>query len=113
MLLMSTAISSAQRYTLSGQVVDNDTKPIAYATVVALKDGTQAAGGATNSEGGFTLSLAAGTYTLNVSYIGYTSQTREVEITAPTNIGTITLTADDTKIDEVVVTAQLLSLIHI
>ncbi len=108
MLLMSTAIASAQRYTLSGQVVDNDTKPIAYATVVALKDGTQAAGGATNSEGGFTLSLAAGTYTLNVSYIGYTSQTREVEITAPTNIGTITLTADDTKIDEVVVTAQLI-----
>ena len=107
-LAMGITTATAQRHTLSGRVESMNNEPIAYATVVALKDGVQAAGGATNSEGAFTLSLAAGSYTLNVSYIGYESVVREVEITASTDIGTITLTSNDTAIDEVVVTAQLI-----
>lgn len=109
-LILSTGITTAtaQHHTLSGRVENNDNEPIAYATVVALKDGIQAAGGATNSEGAFTLSLAAGNYTLNVSYIGYESVVREVELTASTDMGIITLMNNDTAIDEVVVTAQLI-----
>ena len=98
----------AQRYTLSGCVESSDKEPIAYATVVALKDGVQAAGSATNDEGRFSLAVSAGTYTLNVSYIGYTNEVREVTVTSSTDIGVITLTPDDTAIDEVVVTAQLI-----
>lgn len=108
MLMCSTMIASAQRLSLSGRVVTGEANPIAYATVVALKDGVQAAGGATNNEGNFTLALSSGSYTLNVSYVGYKSQTREVVIAENTNIGDITLEADNTAIDEVVVTAELI-----
>ena len=107
-LIIGISTAAAQRHTLSGRVEGSNNEPIAYATVVALKDGVQAAGGATNSEGTFSLSLAAGRYTLNVSYIGYDSVVREVEVTTSTDIGIITLTSNDTAIDEVVVTAQLI-----
>ncbi len=109
LLLMSVATTaSAQRYQLSGRIVDSEAAPIAYATVVVLNDGGQVAGGSTNDQGAFALSVPAGDYTFSARYVGYKSVEREVSIKAATDLGDIVLDADSEEIDEVVVTAQLI-----
>lgn len=109
LLLMSVATTaSAQRYQLSGRIVDSEAAPIAYATVVVLNDGGQVAGGSTNDQGAFALSVPAGDYTFSARYVGYKSVEREVSIKAATDLGDILLENDSEEIDEVVVTAQLI-----
>ena len=107
MLFTSTGLY-AQRTTLTGRVVDGEAQPIAYATAVLLSDNSQAAGGTTDSEGRFTLSVAEGNYTLQLSYIGYKPYRREISLASATDLGDILLEQDETAIDEVVVTAQLI-----
>ena len=110
LLLVLTSISSAvaQRYNLTGHVANSSNEAVAYATVVALSDDSQVAGGATNDMGDYTLAVPAGDYTIRISFLGYKSITHQVSITGETDMGTTILESDDTAIDEVVVTAQLI-----
>ena len=110
LLLVLTSIGSAvaQRYNLTGHVANSSNEAVAYATVVALSDESQVAGGATNDMGDYTLAVPAGDYTIRISFLGYKSITRQVSITGETDMGTTILESDDTEIDEVVVTAQLI-----
>ncbi|MBO7261815.1 MAG: TonB-dependent receptor [Alistipes sp.] len=96
------------KLSLSGRVVSDSGEAIAYATVVLTTEGKQVAGGATNANGEFTLAAPAGSYLFSARYIGYKSIEREVTLEKNTNLGEITLTTESTKIDEVVVTAQLI-----
>lgn len=98
----------AQHLEISGRTVDSNTEPVAYATVVLLKDGEQAAGGVTNDKGEFTLNVAPGDYNLKVVFIGYRTEEREVSLRESVTLDDITLEQDSTEIDEVVVTAQLI-----
>ena len=107
-MVAATVSAAAQRMTLSGRVVDSQSEPIPYATVVLTADNSQVAGSATNQEGVFTLQAEAGEYTLHVTFIGYLPYTREVSIIESTNLGDITLEDDAEQIQEVVVTAQLI-----
>ena len=108
MLLSASTIVSAQKFELTGRIVDSEQTAIPYATVVVLNGTDQVAGGSTNDEGRFSLSVASGNYTFNARYIGYKSVERAIEIKAATDLGEIILEADETAIDEVVVTAQLI-----
>lgn len=109
LLLMSVATTaSAQRHQLSGRIVDEEAAPIAYATVVVLNDGGQVAGGSTNDQGAFMLTVPAGDYTFSARYVGYKSVEVAVSVKAATDLGNIVLEADSEQIDEVVVTAQLI-----
>ena len=92
-MIASAAEASAQRLTIVGRVVNADKEPIAYATVVALRDGEQASGMTSDNEGRFSLALPPATYTLNISYLGYKSDSREVELIASCDIGDIILEA--------------------
>ena len=107
-MLIGTASASAQRHTISGRIIDNDHNPIAYATVVLLNEGNQSAGGSTNDEGRFTLLAPAGDYTISARYLGYKTYEHAIAITATTDLGDIVLESESEKIDEVVVTAQLI-----
>ena len=108
-LIIGTAGSlAAQRYSLGGRVTDSAEQPIPYATVVVLQNDIQVAGTTTNSEGRFTLSAEGGNYTLNITYIGYKSAQHPVSLTKNTTLADIVLEEDSEKIDEVVVTAQLI-----
>ena len=108
MLISASTIASAQKFELTGRIIDSDKKAIPYATVVVLSGTDQVAGGSTNDEGRFSLSVESGNYTFNARYIGYKSVERTIEVKASTDLGDITLEADETAIDEVVVTAQLI-----
>ena len=107
-MLIGAASASAQRHTISGRIIDNDHNPIAYATVVLLNEGNQSAGGSTNDEGRFTLLAPAGDYTISARYLGYKTYEHAIAITATTDLGDIVLESESEKIDEVVVTAQLI-----
>lgn len=108
MLISASTIATAQKFELTGRIIDSDQKAIPYATVVVLSGTDQVAGGSTNDEGRFSLSVESGNYTFNARYIGYKSVERTIEVKASTDLGEITLEADETAIDEVVVTAQLI-----
>lgn len=101
--------ASAQvKLSLKGRIVAESGEAIPYATVVLLNGNAQVAGGATDLNGEFMLSAAAGTYTFNARYIGYKSVEREIVLNRNTSLGDITLQSESTSIDEVVVTAQLI-----
>lgn len=107
-LLMAVVDATAQRFTVSGRTVDGEANPLPYATIVLLNGSEQVAGCVTNDGGEFSLSAAAGSYSLHAQYVGYTTVERMVELSSNIELGDITLTQDATQIDEVVVTAQLI-----
>ena len=73
MLLLGIGSTMAQRYNISGRVVDANNAPIAYATVILTQDdqSKQITGGTTNNEGDFSITANSGKYELNITFIGY------------------------------------------
>ena len=108
LIVGSSSTILAQRYSLGGRVINSAGQPIPYATVVLLEQKSQITGTTTNSEGRYTITATSGNYTLNVSYVGYKSAQLDISLTENTTLDDITLAEDSEKIDEVVVTAQLI-----
>ena len=106
--MVSASSATAQKHQLSGRVTDSSSNPIAYATVVLLDNSTQIAGGSTNDNGTFSLSATAGDYTLHISYVGYKTIDQAIELKSPTDLGDIVMEVDAERIDEVVVTANII-----
>lgn len=106
--MASVGSAFAQRYSVSGRVVGGDNVPIAYATVVVVNDSHQVAGATTDGEGGFVVAIAEGDYTLNVNYIGYTSYKQGIALRGNIDLGDIVLVESSERIEQVVVTSQLI-----
>ena len=100
-LLMAFALSSAfifaQTKTVTGTVVDELGEPVIGANVIVA--GTTN-GATTDIDGNFSISNVADNATLNVSFIGYTSQS--VPVNGRSQI-TVTLSEDSEMLDDVVV----------
>ena len=100
------------RVTVTGSVFDKgDGSAIIQGTVqlLTLPDSTMAVGNVTNNNGYFSLSTRPGKYVLKVSYVGYISYLKEVQLTAskPTlNVGKIQLSTDAIMLKEAVVVAE-------
>ena len=96
-------------YTLEGRVVESSTdNSIGYATVALLRaDSTVVTAAAADAVGDFKLSTKeAGTYTLQISSVGYTTLNRSVEIVEErTKLGKVAL-EQGVDIKEVVVAVQ-------
>lgn len=115
LLLMITALSTSAMaqnttsYTLEGRVVEASTdNSIGYATVALLRtDSTVVTAAAADAVGDFKLSTKeAGTYTLQISSVGYTTLNRSVEIVDErTKLGKVAL-EQGVDIKEVVVAVQ-------
>lgn len=115
LLLMITALSTSAMaqnttsYTLEGRVVESSTdNSIGYATVALLRaDSTVVTAAAADAVGDFKLSTKeAGTYTLQISSVGYTTLNRSVEIVEErTKLGKVAL-EQGVDIKEVVVAVQ-------
>lgn len=115
LLLMITALSTSAMaqnttsYTLEGRVVEASTdNAIGYATVALLRaDSTVVTAAAADAVGDFKLSTKeAGTYTLQISSVGYTTLNRSVEIVEErTKLGKVAL-EQGVDIKEVVVAVQ-------
>ncbi len=92
---------------ITGHIIDDQNRPVAYATVVLLHDAQQAAGQATDTEGRFQLKLLPGDYTLSVQSLGYESVDEAIRITGATDLGDIRIRSAATEIEGVVVTGQI------
>jgi len=105
----TTAVQGTGR--LTGTVVDATTKkPVEYATVTLLPAvGTAPVAGATcDAQGKFELKdVSAGSYRLQISFVGYTNKLETVTVGAQTTaLGVLPLTAAAQKLGEVTVTGQ-------
>lgn len=108
LILVTLCAQAARQNPVTGRVVDEQSAPIEYATVVLLQDDRQVAGMTTDAEGAFTLKAAEGDYTLTIQYLGYEPLSRQIRIERGAALGEFTLRQATTKIDEVVVEAQLI-----
>jgi len=97
---------------VSGTVTDAaNGKPVSYATVNIINPTTNSPvnGGVAGDDGKFVLPVPAGTYRVEISFIGYTTQVKNgVTVTAGGNLalGNVALAAAAQKLGEVVVTGK-------
>ena len=112
--MLCSAISFAQnrRVSIAGTVLDEaDKSPVVQATVqlLSLPDSTMAVGDVTNVDGYFKLSARPGKYVLKVSFVGYLSYMKSLQLTSAkpvTNLGKIELKSDAIMLKEAVVVAE-------
>lgn len=104
-LVFVAGAAMAQNRTVTGTVTGKDDgNPLPGVSVLlkGTKNGTQTA-----ANGKFSLSVPAGTTSLEFSYLGYLSQT--VSLTSSSNVLNVVLAPDDKALSEVVVTAMGIS----
>lgn len=108
------AFSFAQnrRVSVAGTVLDNsDKSPVVQATVqlLSLPDSAMVVGDVTNVNGYFKLSARPGKYVLKVSFVGYLSYLKQLQLTSSkpeVNMGKISLESDAIMLKEAVVVAE-------
>jgi outer membrane receptor for ferrienterochelin and colicin len=107
LLLVSAAASSQER---NGAVTDRKGEAVDLATVALLAGEEHVAVAVTDSSGRFVLSAADGEYTLHVRNIAYKPIERTVRL-APgmTDLGRLEMDEADFRLDEVVVTASVIT----
>jgi outer membrane receptor protein involved in Fe transport len=98
---------------ISGTITDAATgKPVSYATVNVINPATNSPvnGGVAGDDGKFVLPVPAGSYRIEVSFIGYQTQVRNGVVVPATGgnvaLGTVALAAAAQKLGEVVVTGK-------
>ena len=111
LFLLVAGVVGAQEFALSGKVLDagDANQPIAMATVRLMKNDTlQVAACATEADGTFSLKAkSAGTYKVNISFVGYETLVKRVELTAKhphVELGNLLLVPDEKLLREVSVT---------
>ncbi|HVG16935.1 MAG TPA: TonB-dependent receptor [Chitinophagaceae bacterium] len=103
-ILFSVSLLAQNSSDFTGNIRDEKSNPVAGATVQLLNTNWAAV---TNREGNFKISgVYPGNYRLQVTAVGYASETRPVQITGNAVETPISLTAAATRLDEVVVTAE-------
>ena len=101
LLLFINTITNAQKFTISGKVNDSNLLPLAGASIL-VDDNKQ--GVSSDNSGEFSLNLEQGNYKLIISYTGYTSVEKEIELTENKEI-VITLLQENYIMEEVLVKA--------
>ncbi|RZS93597.1 TonB-dependent receptor domain-containing protein [Aquimarina brevivitae] len=103
-------VHAQKEYTVSGKVIDQDTKePLEYATV-AFKDSKSKqviTGGITDGKGAFNIKINEGTYDISIEFISFKTETLpNRSISKNTNLGTISLALNMESLDDVVIVAE-------
>jgi len=94
---------------ITGNIIDSNTKePLEYATVVLNNLETkQLSGGITDEKGNFTIKIIPGTYDVSFEFISFkTIKISKKIINSSLNFGTIKLSEDSDKLDEIVIIAE-------
>lgn len=101
LFLFVSTLANAQSYQLSGKVIDKNKEPLPGASILVkeLKKGTSA-----DFDGNFSFTLNKGTYTLEVSFLGYKKISEKI-ILSKNEEYIIQLNSDETVLDEVLVAA--------
>ena len=101
---VTSGVSEPSGFEVEGSVIGAEGEAIEYASVVFTDEAGAYVAGVVTGEGGlFSLELAAGTYRMEVSYIGYRTFEKQIEVTGAMSLGQIVLEAEELKVDEVLV----------
>ena len=111
MFLFPLAGHAQNHYSVSGTVQTEADGPLPGAHVILknIKQSDKLIGVTTGADGSFSLSVAQGHYTLEVSFVGYTPYTASVEVEGDIRLPALTLHEDAELLDEVVVTANTIT----
>ncbi|AHM63110.1 tonb-dependent receptor [Flammeovirgaceae bacterium 311] len=114
-LLGISNFSIAQEGTITGRVLDQDTKePLPFATVAAFQGDQLINGATTGDNGSFELALPYGKYRLRVQFLSYgNKQIPEITLSAanPTNrLGDVLLSSSEETLEAVEVEAQAMEM---
>ena len=107
--ILFTNLIIAQEFTLSGVVLESETKEeLEYATVTVLSsDNVVVTGGLTNSKGEFSITLKKGKYNLLVEYISYKNfEQQGLIISNNLNLNKIELDFNIESLDEIEIIAE-------
>ncbi len=98
------SFSSIAQYQISGKVLDVDNNPIELANVIILTSLSNQiiSGGVTNNDGNFTFSIPKGNYILQISFIGYSEFTKNIEVFTDVKLENIVLERKPKKLEEVI-----------
>ena len=101
LFLFVSLITKAQERLLSGKIVNQSNQPLSGASIIVkgLNKGVS-----TDEEGNFKLRLTEGAYTLQISFIGYQSKEKEINLITDDLI-LIILSSNEFILDEVLVSA--------
>ena len=106
---ISTIVTLAQR-TVTGKVIEQDTKEAVIQATAALMSGQKVVANAvTNTDGAFSIKAPQnGSYTLQVTYVGFKTYTKTIKIADDKNFsaGTISLAPDAIMLKGATVTAH-------
>ncbi len=104
-LLLITTLGYTQNSTLSGSLTDSKKQPIAFANITLSADNDKLYGTITDIDGLFYFKeIKEGTYTLNISFIGYKDVSRSIKITTNQTIPVIVLEENSESLNEVEIT---------
>ena len=101
LFLFVSTLANAQSFTLSGKVVDENKNPLAGASLLVkeIKKGAS-----TNFDGSFSFKLEKGTYTVEVSFLGYRTISEKISLSKDEEY-VIELQTGTTVLEEVLVSA--------
>ena len=104
--LVAQKTPDASVITLNGKVLEAQTQtPLEYATVILKETQTKlVAGGITDENGTFNISIPKGNYEISIEYISFKSKKLPTQnLTSDTNFGTIQLSEDASSLEVVIV----------
>ena len=108
--LLSVQLLMSQNFTLSGKVIDQQTKtPLEYCTISILDSNTNqlVEGGITNTDGTFSIEVTKGTYTVLIDYISFESKKIEtLAIDSDKDLGTVLMEINTQQLENVVVVRE-------
>jgi iron complex outermembrane receptor protein len=101
LFLFVSTLANAQSFKLSGKVVDENKSPLAGASILVkeIKKGAS-----TDVEGNFSFNLEKGTYTVEVSFLGYNTISEKITLSKDEEY-VIELQTESTVLEEVLVSA--------
>lgn len=111
-LLIATPLLS-QSLKVIGNVVDENSNPLSYVTVLIYEEGgpEPIMGTTTDEEGIFSFSISPGSYSMIFSFIGHESLNKSINIDADLNLENVTLSAEVEHLGETVVSIKRPSVI--
>lgn len=98
-------------YVVTGKIQNNADEPLIGANIQLINPKHQDSpkGGITDIDGSFSISIEKGVYKMEISYVGYTKYTTNVEVKGNVSLPVITLNEDIKLMNEVVVVAQTIT----
>ncbi len=86
MMAIAMTVGFMKAGVVKGVAVDEEGKPVEYATVVALADSVQRAGVVTDSIGKFRMQLPDGQYRLVATSVGYEAANQKIDVNGTTDV---------------------------